>query len=76
MISDFERASLTNKTFQSVLKKDQDHQGFKPAPKICGEMDTFFITYDDISKSINDLKDKIIRTPEKIPPLIKQLILN
>ena len=31
-------------------------------------MQSFFIAYEDIKNSINYLKDKIIRTPENIPP--------
>ena len=31
-------------------------------------MQSFFITYVDINNSINHLNDKIIRTPENIPP--------
>ena len=68
VISDFERASLFNKKFQNVFKKDQNHQSFKPAQKSCSKMENFFISYDDINNSINHLKDKIIRTPENIPP--------
>ena len=31
-------------------------------------MQSLFITYEDKKKSINHLKDNIIRTPENIPP--------
>ena len=38
-------------------------------------MQKFFIAYEDIKSSINHLKDKIIRTPENIPPyFIKHVI--
>ena len=30
-------------------------------------MNNFFVNSDDIFKSVNHLKDKIIRTPESIP---------
>ena len=71
---------ILNKTFQSVLIKDQDHQAFKPVPKICGEM---YKTYDDISKSINHLTDKIIgymtiqiRTIQVLLKILKELYLK
>ena len=38
-------------------------------------MQNFFITYENIKCSIHHLKDKIIRTPENIPPyFIKHVI--
>ena len=66
--SDFERATLFNKNFQNVFKKDQNHQSFKQPRKKCSKMKSFFISYKDINTSTKHLKNKIIGTPEKIPP--------
>ena len=66
--SDFERATLFNKNFQNVFKKDQNHQSFKQPKKKCSKMKSFFISHKDINTSTKHLKNKIIRTPEKIPP--------
>ena len=73
--SDFEIATLFNINFQKVFKKDESYQSFKLPQKNCSKMQNFFITYEDIISSINHLKDKIIRTPENIPPYyIKHVI--
>ena len=51
--SDFEVASLFNRRFQKVSKKDDYHQSFKLAQKKnCSIMQSFFITYEDIENSI------------------------
>ena len=73
--SDFEIATLFNINFQKVFKKDESYQFFKLPQKNCSKIQNFFLTYEDIISSIIHLKEKIIRTPENIPPYyIKHVI--
>ena len=67
IISELDKASFFNKSFQKVFIKDSDDKNFKLVSKKCLEMKNFFISNDEIVKSVNHLKDKIIRTPENIP---------
>ena len=64
IISEFDKASSFNKSFQKVFIKDYEDKNFKLVDKYCLEMQNFFISNDEIIKSVNHLKDKIIRTPE------------
>ena len=67
IVSEFDKASFFNRSFQKVFIKDCDDKNFKLVQKKCLEMKNFFIGNDEIIKSVNHLKDKIIRTPENIP---------
>ena len=64
---DRDKASFFNKSFQKVFSKDCEDINSKLIDKNCSEMKNFFMNNDDILKSVNHLKDKIIETPESIP---------
>ena len=77
IISEFDKASFFNKSFQKVFNKDYEDKNFKLVNKNCLEMQNFFISNDEIIKSVNHLKDKITRTPENIPSyFIKRVICS
>ena len=67
LISDFDKASYFNKSFQKVFSKDYEDEHFILIDKSCPEMQDFFISNNEIIESVNHLKDKILRTAENIP---------
>ena len=58
---------MLNRNFQKVFKIYDNHQSFKLVQKYLAKW-IFITTYKDIEISVNNLKDKIIRTPENILP--------
>ena len=66
-MSEFDKAFFFNRFFQKVFIKICEDKNFKFVSKNCLEMKNYFICNDEIIKSVNRLKDKIIRTPENIP---------
>ena len=76
-ISEFDNASVFNKSFQKVVNKDYQDKNFKLVNKNCLEMQNFFISNDEIIKSVNHLNNKITKTPENIPSyFIKRTICS
>ena len=67
LISDFDKASCFNKSFQKVFIKDYEDENLKLIDKNFPEMQGFFISNNEIIESVNHLKDKILRTAENIP---------
>ena len=74
VMSDSNKADLFNQFFQSVFIQDDGktlHQTPSPTP----EMETFDISYVEILDAVFNSKDKISRTPDKIPMyFIKRII--
>ena len=75
--SDFDKASFYNKVFQKVFLKDDENKKFVLIDKDCTKMNNFFISNDQILKSVKYLKDKITRAPDNIPSFfIKRTIYS
>ena len=67
IVSEFDKASFFNRAFQKVFVKNYENKKINLIDEDCQEMQTFFISSDEIVNSINHSKDKITRTPDNIP---------
>ena len=66
LTSDSSKAEFLNMQFQSFFVKDDNTSLFLP-PKLASSMDMFTITRKDIALAIDNMKDRLTRTPEGIP---------
>ena len=73
--TDEEKANLMNTTFQKVFTKDNGIPVNIPTRQ-CPMMRDFDILATDIHVAIANLKNKVCRTPENIPPFFIKKIIN
>ena len=68
-LTDASKANALNSFFQKVFTTD-DGSSLHIQPKQVQELDDFVIDSSDVQKALNNLKDKITRTPEGVPPYV------
>lgn len=73
--SDEDKANLMNTTFQKVFTQDNG-MPVTTSTKQCPMMEDFEILATDIHIAIANLKNKICRTPENIPPYFIKKIMK
>jgi hypothetical protein len=75
VMSDSNKANLFNSFFQHVFTQDDGRKTDQTTKKVI-EMNNYDITYDEILDAVYNSKDKISRTPDKIPMYFIKRVLG